>query len=342
MESILSQILRTPSRRALLKRLAACVALYALWKRYIRPKIRFSLRNRIVVVTGCGGGIGAACVRKFLDEGAIVFAGVRRQESMEEWREYSKKRGAGAPGELVPIMLNVCSDEHCADAVKAVEQRGAPLAAVVNNAGVSAFGFVECLPLDRFKQCIEANYLGTVRVTKAFLPLLRRDKGRMVMVGSAGDRNPSGFGSAYVSSKAAVGWFTECLRQEMYRFGVHVPLVEPGFFASGLLTSAASAGKKESSTENELVRVYGDHDKMMNGVREPIEMAEWINGGLTGMESVCGGAVVEAACARWPLARNVVGIDANLVLRWVPYLPTDIIDFLFAMRHRQVHPTIKN
>lgn len=100
--------------------------------------------------------------------------------------------------------------------------------------------------------------------------------------------------------------------------------------------------KKESSTENELVRVYGDHDAMMNGVRGPIEMAEWINGGLTGMESVCGGAVVEAACARWPLARNVVGIDANLVLRWVPYLPTDIIDFLFAMRHRQVHPTIKN
>merc|ERR1719375_397547 len=121
------------------------------------------------------------------------------------------------------MLLDVTKDDQVADAVEAVRKRGAPLAAIVNNAGVSAFGFVECLPLERFRQCMEANYLGTVRVTKAFLPLLRRDRGRMVMVGSAGDRKPAGFGSAYLSTKAAVAWFTECLRQEMARYGVLVP-----------------------------------------------------------------------------------------------------------------------
>jgi len=326
------------NKKGLLKRLGALLALYAFWKKFIRPRIRISLKGRIVIITGCGGGIGSACVRKFLAEGAIVFAGVRRQASIDEWEAYKQQRGSNSPGELVPIMLDVTKDEQVEEAVKAVEQRGAPVAALVNNAGVSAFGFVECLPLERYKQCMEANYLGTVRVTKAFLPLLRRDRGRMVMVGSAGDRNPAGFGSAYLSSKAAVAWFTECLRQEMARFGVLVPLVEPGFFASGLLNSGASNGKKESAGMAE--QVYGNHDAMMTEVRKPIEFAERLNGGPEGMEKACGGAVVEAACARWPLARNVVGIDANLILRWVPYLPTSLLDFEFAMRHRRVHPAV--
>lgn len=299
-----------------------------------------SLKGRIVLITGCGGGIGAACVRRFLAEGAIVFAACRREASLDEWRAYDAQRGSGAPGELVPLLMDVTSDKQVADAVEAVKRRGAPLAALVNNAGVSAFGFVECLPLERYRQCIEANYLGTVRVTKAFLPLLRKDRGRMVMVGSAGDRNPAGFGSAYLSSKAAVAWFTECLRQEMARFGVFVALVEPGFFASGLLASASANGQRESSEEGGMVAVYGKHAAMMNEVQKPIEFFERLNGGFDGMETACGGAVVDAACTRFPLARNVVGIDANLFLRWVPYLPTNVLDWEFAMRHRRVHPVL--
>lgn len=325
-------------RGVALKRFGVALALYALWRKLLRPRIKKSLKGKIVLVTGCGGGIGAACVRRFLAEGAIVFAGCRREASLEEWRAYGRQRGSGAPGELVPLMLDVTIDKHVVEAVEAVQRKGAPLAAIVNNAGVSAFGFVECLPLERYQQCIEANYIGTVRVTKAFLPLLRRDKGRMVMVGSAGDRNPAGFGSAYLCSKAAVAWFTECLRQEMSRFGVKVLLVEPGFFASGLLTSAAATGKRESTEVSEIVRVYGNHDAMMTEVRKPIEFMERLNGGLGGMESACGGAVVDAACTHFPLARMVVGIDANLALRWVPYLPTFVLDWEFAMRHRRVHP----
>lgn len=321
--------------------IGSCVALYTSWRQVIRPRIRKSLKDQIVLVTGCGGGIGAACVKKFLAEGAIVFAGCRRGCSVEDWQAWDAQRAGEKTGELIPLLLDVTNDEHVVEAVEAVKRRGAPVAAIVNNAGVSAFGFVECLPLERYRQCMEANYLGTVRVTKAFLPLLRRDRGRMVMVGSAGDRNPAGFGSAYLSSKAAVAWFTECLRQEMSRFGVKVPLVEPGFFASGLLTSAAANGRRESTDEGELVSVYGHHDAMMCEVQKPIELAEKLNGGFGGMESACGGAVVDAACTRFPLMRNVVGIDANLVLRWVPYLPTFLLDFEFAMRHRRVHPDKK-
>jgi len=313
---------------------------YLFWNKFIRPKLRFSLKGKVVVITGCGGGIGAACARRFVQEGAIVYAGVRRQASIDEWHGFNKERGANAPGELIPIMMDVTSDQQVEEAIQVISRRKEPLAALVNNAAVSAFGFAECLPLDRFRQCIEANYLGTVRVTKAFAPLLRRDRARMVMVGSVGDRNPAGFGSAYLSSKAAVAWFTECFRQEMSRFGVRVCLVEPGFFSSGLLTSGSSNGREESVAEGDIGKAYGGFNAMMDEVQKPIEFMEKLNGGFDGMERVCGGAVVDAACEHFPLTRGVVGVDAKLILWWVPYLPTWLLDAEFAMRHRKIHPSI--
>merc|ERR1719387_200299 len=99
---------------------------------------------------------------------------------------------------------------------------------------------------------MDVNYIGTVRVTKAFLHLIRRDKGRMIMVGSVSDRNPAGFGSAYVSSKAAVAWFTECLRTEMTRFASLWPLLSQasslqGFSLAPLRTGSGKAQRKEES-----------------------------------------------------------------------------------------------
>ena len=115
----------------------------------------------------------------------------------------------------------------------------------MNNAGISAFGWAEELPLARYQKNMDVNFFGAVRVCKAFLPTIRENKGRVVHMGSISDRMPSAFGSSYISSKAAMACYTDCLRQEVYRFGVKVSLIEPGFFATALRSvlpaSSASA-----------------------------------------------------------------------------------------------------
>ena len=68
--------------------------------------------------------------------------------------------------------------------------------------GISAFGWAEMIPVERYKMNMEVNYFGVVRVSKAFLPLLRASKGRLVNMGSIGGRMASAFGSAYLSTKA--------------------------------------------------------------------------------------------------------------------------------------------
>merc|ERR1719401_3081306 len=97
--------------------------------------------------------------------------------------------------------------------------------------------------MDCYEKIVNINLLGVIRVTKRALPFLRRSKGRLVTMGSLGCRMPSAFGSAYLPSKAGVATFQDCVRQEMYRFGVRCSLVEPGFFATGMLHRSAEIGK---------------------------------------------------------------------------------------------------
>ncbi|NWX86811.1 BDH protein, partial [Nothoprocta ornata] len=103
---------------------------------------------------------------------------------------------------------------------------------LVNNAGISTFGEVEFTSLDKYKEVAEINLWGTVRVTKAFLPLIRRAKGRVVNVASMLGRMASPSRSCYCISKFGVEAFSDCLRQEMYRWGVRVILIEPSNFVA--------------------------------------------------------------------------------------------------------------
>ena len=118
--------------------------------------------------------------------------------------------------------MDVTKEEDVQAAVDCVIKTGLDLALVVNNAGISAFGYSEFLPMKRYKANAEVNYFGAIRVTKAFLPLLRKSRGRLINMGSMGDRMPSAFGSAYLSTKAALASFSDCVRQEVHRFGVTV------------------------------------------------------------------------------------------------------------------------
>ncbi len=89
---------------------------------------------------------------------------------------------------MKPILLDVTKDADVANAVAEVKKSGVVLRAIVNNAGVSAFGYTELLTLKRYQFNMEVNFFGTVRMTKAFLPLLRQSKGRIINIGSIGAR----------------------------------------------------------------------------------------------------------------------------------------------------------
>uniref|UniRef100_A0A8C3IH73 Hydroxysteroid 17-beta dehydrogenase 2 n=1 Tax=Chrysemys picta bellii TaxID=8478 RepID=A0A8C3IH73_CHRPI len=172
----------------------------------------------ILVVSGSDSGIGHA-LAKYLDNlGFVVFAGVLN------------KKGAGAEE-----LKRSCSQRLCVlrDSVTAVyiSFSSSGLWGVVNNAGILGFpADGELLPMSVYKQCMDVNFFGHVEVTKMFLPLLRKSKGRLINISSMAGGIPMTRFAAYGASKAALSMFSGVMRQELAKWGIKVAAVHPGGF----------------------------------------------------------------------------------------------------------------
>lgn len=225
------------------------VVLYLLFVVYIAtpriPRGSIEVKGKAVFITGCDCGFGHALANHLHRLGFTVFAGCLLKD----------KGGAGAQeledihsSRMKVVQLDVCSEEQVCQAVEYVKEnledseRG--LWAVVNNAGMSTFGEVEFTTMNTYKQVSEVNLWGTIRVTKALLPLIRRAKGRVVNLASMYGRMGNALRSPYCVSKYGVEAFSDCLRYEMKAWGVKVSVIEPGNFivATGILTRDIVAG----------------------------------------------------------------------------------------------------
>jgi NAD(P)-dependent dehydrogenase (short-subunit alcohol dehydrogenase family) len=121
-----------------------------------------------VLITGASTGIGEACALRLDDAGYRVFAGVRRAADGEALQARASPR-------LAPLLLDVTDADAIARAAETVAAAtGGRLDALVNNAGVAVAGPLEHVPIAAFRRQLEVNVVGTLAVTQAMLPLLRR------------------------------------------------------------------------------------------------------------------------------------------------------------------------
>jgi len=175
-----------------------------------------------VVVTGASTGIGACIARDLAGRGFRVFGTVRRPE------DAATLERAG----VMPVQMDVTDTASIARARAEVERAlgGAPLAGLVNNAGIPVAGPLELLPLDELRRVLEVNLVGAVAVTQAFLPFLKAARGRIVNISSVAGRCALPFMGPYSASKFALEAVSDSLRRELLPFGVRVIVVEPGSF----------------------------------------------------------------------------------------------------------------
>jgi NAD(P)-dependent dehydrogenase (short-subunit alcohol dehydrogenase family) len=179
-----------------------------------------------VVVTGASSGIGAAIARHLAGRGFRVFGTIRQPED-----------GAALQGDgITPVRMDVTDTESIARARAEIERAlaGAPLAGLVNNAGIPAAGPLELIPLEEFRRVLEVNVIGVLAVTQAFLRLLKaaRGRGRIVNISSVAGRSVLPFMGPYAASKFALEAVSDALRRELRPFGVAVTVIEPGSFQS--------------------------------------------------------------------------------------------------------------
>ncbi|GFT92714.1 estradiol 17-beta-dehydrogenase 2 [Nephila pilipes] len=186
-----------------------------------------SPKNKAVFITGCDSGFGYYLAKHVDRMGYHVFAGClspATDNAAELKRECSQR--------LRLVHIDVAQEESVQKAQEHIENTlgDCELWAVVNNAGVFKGLSVEFSEMTDYKDSLEVNTLGQVRVTKAFLPLLRKSKGRIINVNSVAGRLCNPHMTAYTMSKFASVAFTECLRREIEVWGIKVISIEPECF----------------------------------------------------------------------------------------------------------------
>jgi NAD(P)-dependent dehydrogenase (short-subunit alcohol dehydrogenase family) len=171
-----------------------------------------------VVITGASTGIGRATALRLARAGFDVLAGVRREEDGATLR--------ADHGRIEPVIVDVTNAEQIASLAARVG--AAPLAGLVNNAGIAVAGPLEGVPIDLVRRQYEVNVFGLLAVTQALLDPIRAGQGRIVNIGSIGGRINTPFVGPYSSSKAAVRSLSASLRRELRPWDIRVALVEPG------------------------------------------------------------------------------------------------------------------
>ncbi|WP_245453897.1 SDR family NAD(P)-dependent oxidoreductase [Bradyrhizobium sp. AC87j1] len=188
-------------------------------------------------VSGASRGLGRANVEAALAAGDRVLASARDPKPLEP--------SLARFGETLQLASLDVTDEAAAHAAigLAVKTFGG-IDVVVNNAGYGDLGSVEDTSLDSFRQQIEANLIGTIIVTKAAIPVLRRQgHGHIVQVSSVGGRIGAPARAAYSAAKWGIEGFSESLAREMALIGVRVTIVEPGGFRTGFAQAAHATGE---------------------------------------------------------------------------------------------------
>jgi NAD(P)-dependent dehydrogenase (short-subunit alcohol dehydrogenase family) len=243
-------------------------------------------------VTGAARGMGVELVKAALDAGARVVGTAR---------DAAKVTAAlGEHDNLLAVSLDITDPAAGQAAVDAAVERFGRIDTLVNNAGNFYAGYFEEISDAQFRAQMETNFFGPLNVTRAVLPVMRRQRsGHVVTFSSTAGIIGQEFCAAYAASKFALEGWMESLRFDLAPYGISTTIIEPGFFRTELLVEGASSIWPELSIED-----YAE--------RTAKTIAVWksMNGKQGGDPAKLSQALVQLVALDQPPLRWIAGADA--------------------------------
>jgi 3-oxoacyl-[acyl-carrier protein] reductase len=246
------------------------------------------LKNKVVIVTGAGRGIGAEICRTFAREGAITIAldiGQDDLDSMGAWFESTGARGA-------QYLVDVRDGDRVNEVVGKVVQEFGTIDVLVNNAGVAGNGVTDSLDDESWDRVFDTNVKGVFHMCKAVMPIMKEKRtGRIINSSSFAAIVPRVGGSLYAASKAALTQYTRALAGELGPWNITVNSYAPGMVptALGRFTEMEPAAQEEF-LDTLTLRRWGDPSEVADVVCFlASDLARYITGTLI---DISGGKLV--------------------------------------------------
>src|SRR5919197_4455747 len=213
-------------------------------------------KTKVAIVTGSSSGIGFETSLLLAKNGFVTYATMRNVGKSNKIIESKQK-------EKLPLevfKLDVADDKSVKEAIEKIANEQEKIDVLVNNAGYGLLGPLEELSIQEFKEQVEANVFGVIRVTQSVLPIMREKRhGTIVNISSIAGRIGFPLTPAYVSSKFALEGLSESMAYELEQFGIKVILIEPGVIKTNF-DSNLKIGKNVSTniTTNGRKSPYAD------------------------------------------------------------------------------------
>jgi NAD(P)-dependent dehydrogenase (short-subunit alcohol dehydrogenase family) len=214
--------------------------------------------TRTVLITGATDGLGKAAALLLAERGYRVFAAGRSAEKRAQLDALAKEMKLP----LETLEMDVCDDGSVQKAVASVHQVAGAIDVLINNAGLVYVGAVEDLRLEDWRRQFETNFFGVIRVTQAVLPKMReRRKGRILMMSSVSGFVTPPTQGAYSASKHAIEALSNALRHELYPFGIHTILIQPGYIVTNIQNTAMNLAQtyQEEFKNGPYAKIYASY-----------------------------------------------------------------------------------
>ncbi|XP_006779747.1 corticosteroid 11-beta-dehydrogenase isozyme 2 [Neolamprologus brichardi] len=283
-----------------------------------QPRAMLPAHGKAVIITGCDSGFGNATAKHLDSLGFEVFATV-----LDLNGDGAKELQRTCSHRLTLLQVDITQPQQVQQALLDTKAKLGlkGLWALVNNAGVCVnFGEVELSLMSNYRGCMEVNFFGTLSITKAFLPLLRQTKGRIVTISSPAGDQPFPCLAAYGASKAALNLITETLRHELEPWGVQVSTILPSSYRTAQSTNSAYWEKQHKhllqNLSPALLEDYGE--EYMTETKDLFQT--FAKHTTTNLQPVVD-TIVQALLAPQPQPRYFAGAGLSLMYFLYAYFP---------------------
>jgi NAD(P)-dependent dehydrogenase (short-subunit alcohol dehydrogenase family) len=299
-------------------------------KKFILPHLpQLDTSSKAVIITGCDTGFGHMTALRLNQDGFFVIACCLNSDS-----EGAKKltKTIQRKDRLKVIQVDVTKEKDIVKAKEVVDEiltndknNVTELYAIVNNAGIlinSGIEWTVAPSVEDFYKMMEVNFFGVVRMTRMFLPFLRKSKGRVVNIASQAARTSTIGFTGYSCSKAAVAKFTEGLWSELLPYGVKAISIEPFFIKTEIINMENNMKLMKNAwraTDEGVKQFYGQQ-----GYHNLVKYVKFISSDpriVNPRQEDCSDAIAEAILSPEPDA-------VYEVVRWNHWIPYYLIHSL--------------
>ena len=286
---------------------------------------------KYILVTGVSTGIGEGVLKELVDQRFFVFGTVRKKEDAERLKKELPEEY------FTPLLLDVTHERSIDAAVKIVAKKlgKEPLYGLVNNAGILTGGPVAMLTLDQYREVMEVNFFGIIKMIQAFLPLMSGRKnpykpgknsppyphnGKIINISSVLGHYGLPYVSTYAASKYALEGFCDSARRELAQMNIQVVALIPGAVKTLIFKKAA----KEKDYDYARGTIFEVHGRKLREYLLKLEK-NGISPQKVGKKTA---SILNRKKAK---PRYVITGSPMMEWLWPKYLPDRMLDFVLKV-----------